>query len=112
MKMQLGANARWTTAWYIPAYRPSTGVFTNQSVEKVGGKTPYVDLFVNMQWKRACIFVKYINGGLDLFGGKPDYFSARGQMWSHKTIKLGIWIPFYTSHIKNNPMSSRASSVH
>ena len=110
MKMQIGANAQWTTAWYAPSFRPSTGVFTNQSQEKIGGKTPYMDFFVNMQWKKACIFVKYVNGSM-LLSDYPDYFSAKGYIRSQNAIKLGIWIPFYTSHQVNKPMSERASSM-
>ena len=109
MKMQLGANAQWTSKWYAPSFRPSTGVFTNQMGEKIGGK-PYVDFFVNMQWKKACIFVKYVNGSMG-WGDHPDYFSAKGYIRSQNAIKLGIWIPFYTSHQINRPMSDRASSM-
>ena len=108
MKMQLGANAQWTSSWYAPSFRPSTGVFTNQTKEKIGN-CPYIDLFVNMQWKKACIFVKYING-IDI-GDKPGYFSAQGYIRPESAIKLGIWIPFYTPHKQNRTMSSRASST-
>lgn len=108
MKMQIGANGQWTSAWYAPSFRPSTGTFTNQTREKIGN-SPYLDLFVNMQWKKACIFVKYING-FDI-GDKPGYFSAHGYMRPQTSVKLGIWIPFYTPHKQNKTMSSRASSI-
>ena len=108
MKMQLGANGQWTSKWYAPSFRPSTSVFTNQMQEKIGGQ-PYVDFFVSMQWKKACIFVKYING-LDL-GDHPDYFSAKGYIRPQTALKLGVWIPFYTSHHVNKTMSERASSI-
>ena len=108
MTMQLGADATYNTAWYAPGYRPSTGMFTNQDKEKYGN-CPYIDLFVNVQWKRACIFVKMVNAGRGWPSDRPDFFSAAGYIRPEKILKFGIWIPFYTSHIKNPPMSERAS---
>lgn len=89
---QLGANATFTTEYYAPGYSPALGVFYNQKVEKIG-ETPYVDLFVNLQWKRASIFVKYVNAAL----GWPDndYFSTFRYIRSQKALKFGIHWPFY-----------------
>lgn len=89
---QLGANASLTTEYYAPGYSPALGMFYNQKVEKIGG-TPYVDLFVNLQWKRASIFVKYVNATL----GWPDndYFSTFRYIRSQKALKFGIHWPFY-----------------
>ena len=60
MEMQIGADARYTTKWYAPAYNPVLGVFHNQDSYKYGN-CPYIDVFVNIQWKRACIFLKVVN---------------------------------------------------
>ncbi len=89
---QLGANATFTTKYYAQGYSPALGVFYNQKTEKIG-ETPYIDLFVNLQWKRASIFVKYVNSAL----GWPtnDYFSAFRYIRSQKAFKLGIHWPFY-----------------
>ncbi len=89
---QLGANATFTTEYYAPGYSPALGVFYNQKIEKIG-ETPYVDLFVNLQWKRASIFVKYVNAAL----GWPDndYFSTFRYIRSQKALKFGIHWPFY-----------------
>lgn len=89
---QLGANALFTTKYYAPGYSPALGVFYNQKTEKIGDN-PYIDLFINLQWKRASIFVKYVNAGM----GWPtnDYFSAFRYIRSQKAFKLGIHWPFY-----------------
>ena len=108
MKMQLGVDATYNSAWYAPSYKPSTGMFINQTAEKYGN-CPYFDLFVNLQWKSACIFVKLVNAGMGAPNERPDYFSAAGYIKPAKILKFGIWIPFYTSHIKNNTLSERAS---
>lgn len=92
LSAQLGANATFTTEYYAPGYSPALGVFYNQNVEKIG-QTPYLDLFVNLQWKRASIFVKYVNAAL----GWPDndYFSTFRYIRSQKALKFGIHWPFY-----------------
>ena len=53
---------------------------------------------MNVQWKRACIFIKYQNAG----GGWPmdkfDYFSADRYIVTQNGIdglKIGIYWPFY-----------------
>lgn len=92
MNMQLGANALFTTKFYAPTYSPALGAFYNQTQEKIGG-TPYIDVFVNVQWKRACVFVKYTNA----FIGWPDndYFSAYHYIRPQPGFKFGIFWPFY-----------------
>ncbi len=89
---QLGANATFTTKYYAQGYSPALGVFYNQKTEKIG-ENPYMDLFVNLQWKRASIFVKYVNCALGWPTG--DYFSAFRYIRSQKAFKLGIHWPFY-----------------
>ena len=92
LNVQIGANALYTSEYYAQGYSPALGVFYNQRREKIGN-TPYIDAFVNMQWKRASIFVKYINAAQ----GWPDsdYFSSYRYIRSQKALKLGIHWPFY-----------------
>ncbi len=89
---QLGANAIYTSKYYAQGYSPALGMFYNQKVEKIGNN-PYIDLFANLQWKRASIFVKYVN----MAQGWPtnDYFSSFRYIRSQKVLKLGIHWPFY-----------------
>ena len=92
LNVQIGANALYTSEYYAQGYSPALGVFYNQRREKIGN-TPYIDAFVNMQWKRASIFAKYINAAQ----GWPDsdYFSSYRYIRSQKALKLGIHWPFY-----------------
>ena len=92
LNVQVGANAIYTSDYYAQGYSPALGVFYNQNVEKIGN-TPYIDAFVNLQWKRASIFVKYENAAL----GWPDsdYFSSYRYIRTQKALKLGIHWPFY-----------------
>lgn len=94
MQMQLGANAFFTTKWNMPGYNPVLGVFYNQDEAKYGN-CPYIDAFVNVQWKNACVFLKVVNVNM----GKPfeetDYFSAHHYIKPVRALKFGIYWPFY-----------------
>jgi len=92
MDMQIGANGIMYTKYNLPAYEPDLGVFYNQSSEE-WGNNPYVDAFVNIQWKRACVFVKYCNV-LNTFT-HGDYFSALNYIRPTSALKFGIYWPFY-----------------
>jgi hypothetical protein len=94
MKMQIGANGTFTTKWYAPAYNPVLGVFHNQDVYQYGN-CPVIDAFVNIQWKRASIFVKAVNLNMGWPKKSADYFSASGYIISQRAVKFGIHWPFY-----------------
>ena len=101
MQMQIGLNGTFTTKWYAQAYNPVLGVFHNQNVEKYGN-SPVVDAFVNVQWKRACIFVKVMNVNMGWPFEKADYFTAAGYIGTQRVLKLGISWPFYVQPGRNN----------
>ena len=100
MQMQIGANGRYTTRWYAPAYNPVAGVFHNQN-EEMYGNCPDIDVFVNIQWKRACIFIRLVNVGLGWPNDQADYFSAHHYILPQRTLKVGIFWPFYIQPGKN-----------
>lgn len=109
MQMQIGANALYTTWWNAPAYNPVSGTFYNQTDRKYGD-CPYIDAFINIQWKRACIFFKLVNANMGWPMDSADYFSADGYIRSQRAFKIGLWWPFYLQPGKQNTMSSRAGS--
>ena len=92
LEVQIGANAIFYTKYYLQSYSPDLGVFYNQRTYEWGGN-PYVDFFVNAQWKTASIFVKYTDG-LD---GWPrrEYFCSTNYIRPGKAFKFGIAWPFY-----------------
>ena len=94
MQMQIGAHGRFTTKWYAPAYNPVLGVFHNQNVHEYGN-CPYIDAFVNIQWKRASIFIKCVNVNMGWPNKSADYFSASGYIAPQRALKFGIHWPFY-----------------
>ena len=109
MQMQIGANATYTTKWYAPAFNPVLGVFHNQT-EVLYGNCPYIDAFVNIQWKRACIFVKYVNAGMGWLMEPEDYFSAHHYIRPQRALRFGIHWPFYVQTARPSSQGSENSS--
>ena len=105
MQMQLGANAWYNTKYYSPAWNPAYGVFYNQKYEKYNNG-PVIDAFVNVQWKRACIFVKLENAGQGWPMDKFDYFSAHRYIRTQRALKFGVYWPFYLQPNQNNTVSA------
>lgn len=98
--MQIGANGFYNTEWYAPGWNPALGVFHNQNQNKYTNG-PYVDAFINMQWKRAAIFIKYENANQGWPMKKNDYFSADRYIVTQRMLKIGMYWPFYTQPSKH-----------
>lgn len=109
MKMQLGADVRYNTPWNAPAFNPVAGVFFAQDKERYGN-CPIIDVFANIQWKRACVFVKLENAGMGWPMTRKDYFSAHNYISTTRAVKFGIYWPFYVQSGKKNTLSSKAGS--
>ncbi|MCD8208101.1 MAG: putative porin, partial [Bacteroidales bacterium] len=109
MQVQLGADARWFTKFYLQGYNPALGVFYNQNEEKYGN-CPFIDVFLNIQWKRTCIFVKGVNIGQGWPKSNVDYFSAHHYIHSQTAIKFGVFWPFYIQPAKNRGLGAKAAS--
>ncbi|MBO7602817.1 MAG: putative porin [Bacteroidales bacterium] len=103
MEMQIGINAFYNTQWYAPAWNPALGVFHNQNLN-LYENGPYFDIFMNIQWKRCCIFLKYQNFGRGWPMRRKDYFTADHYITTldgTDGLKLGIFWPFYFSTEKH-----------
>jgi len=95
LDLQIGGDAHYNTRWYAPAWNPALGVFHLQNEEKYGG-CPCFDVFLNAQWKRACIFVRFENVGMGWPMDDYDYFSAHHFIRTQRALKFGWYWPFYT----------------
>lgn len=97
LELQFGVNAFFNTLWNSPAWNPITGTFFNQ-LERKYNNGPVFDVFINAQWKRACIFIKAENIGDGWPMKKRDYFSTDCYILPQRllpSLKLGIFWPFY-----------------
>jgi len=92
LRMQAGADITFNTKYYAHSYNAALGVFHTQK-DRLIGDYPYIDIFANFQWKRASLFLKYINAAQ----GWPtnDYFSANRYIRPQREFKFGIFWPFY-----------------
>ena len=72
LRMQVGVDVRYHTPYYAPSYDPYTGLFRQQDLTLIGGYL-WGDVFLNLQVKRASIYVKagHLNA---LWEDKPTYF--------------------------------------
>ncbi|MCQ2143934.1 MAG: putative porin [Bacteroidales bacterium] len=93
MEMQIGANAWYDTKWYAPAYNPAVGAFYVQTDTKYGN-TPYIDAFVNIQWKEVSVFLRCENVNMGWPMDKTDYFSAAHYIRPPRSFKIGVFWPF------------------
>jgi hypothetical protein len=112
MTMQVGANAFYNTQWYAPAWNPALGVFHNQN-QNLYENGPFFDLFINIQWKRLCMFIKYQNVGRGWPMDRKDYFTADRYIYTidgMEGLKLGIFWPFYFSTDRHVMGGSSGSS--
>jgi len=91
MNLQLGVNAIANTLWYAPTYSPDLGQFYAQKRELIGN-FPYMDIFANIQWHRACIYAKFTNAFFEW--PEPGYFSAYHYIMPKRGFKFGILWPF------------------
>ena len=105
LQLQLGGDVWYNTKYYSPAWNPAVGVFYNQRKEQYTNG-PYIDAFVNAQWKRACIFVKLENAGQGWPMEKFDYFSAHNYIRTQRAIKFGVYWPFYLQSGENKKVSA------
>ena len=108
--MQIGANVLYTTKWNAPGYNPVLGVFHNQT-EKEYGNCPYVDAFVNIQWKRVSVFVKAVNANMGWPAKHADYFTASGFIAPQRAIKFGIKWPFWVFSGNNKSGAAKAGAA-
>lgn len=92
LTLQLGADASFNTLYYAPAYNPALGTFQLQNKELIGNN-PYIDIFLNLQWKNVSMFLKCINVGQGWPNG--DMFSAYHYVKPYRAFKIGIHWPFY-----------------
>ena len=99
MTMQLGANIFYYTKYNLQRWNPNVGVFYNQTSTEYGN-APYIDLFANMKWQNACVFVKWENAGMGWPLDTADYFSADGHIRTPRIFKLGLFWPFHPNPAK------------
>ena len=93
LRVQVGLDGRFNTAYYAPSYNPALSVFFNQREVKVGNY-PYLDAFVSAKWKRMRILLKLQHLNQNLFGN-GEYFQVARYPQNPRMFKVGISWSFY-----------------
>ncbi|MFI3316029.1 MAG: putative porin [Rikenellaceae bacterium] len=93
LRMQLGADGRYTSAYYMPGYNPALSTFYNQREVELGGY-PYIDAYLAAKWKRMRIYLKYQHINYGLFGN-GSYFQVADYPLNPGMFKIGISWGFY-----------------
>lgn len=72
LRTQIGVDVRYHTLYFAPSYDPYTGVFYQQHETEVGNYL-WLDAFINIQVKRASIYLKggHVNA---LWDENPNFF--------------------------------------
>ena len=93
LRVQVGFDGRFNTAYHAPSYNPALSVFYNQRDVKIGNY-PYLDVFVSAKWKRMRILLKLQHLNQDLFGN-GEYFQVAHYPLNPRMFKFGISWSFY-----------------
>ena len=96
LSVQLGADVRYFTKYYAPAYMPATGQFHLQSSKDQVeiGAYPIVNVYANLHLKRTRFFVMmyHVNDGLI---NRPNSFYAPHYPINPRLLKFGVSWNFY-----------------
>ena len=92
LKMQFGFDLFYNTRYYAMSFMPSTAVFYSQQNQKVGNY-PFADVFLNINLKRARIFVKYEN--ITSLSTIPKNYYIPHYPYAPGILKYGISWNFY-----------------
>lgn len=95
LTVQLGADVRYFSKYYAPAYSPAIQQFRVQNADEqieVGG-FPVINVYANLQLKRTRFFVMmyHLNSNM----GDRNYFSAPHYPIDPRCLKFGISWNFY-----------------
>ena len=92
LSAQFGANVRYHTAYYAPAYMPATGQFYSQDEMKIGNY-PIVNVYANFHLKRTRFFVEYYH--VNQLFMKGVYYSMPYYPINPAMLKIGLTWNFY-----------------
>ncbi len=90
--VQIGIDFLYNTSYKAYAYMPATRSFYVQNNKTIGNYI-YADVFLNLQVKRARLFLKYINL-MSLFN-MYDYYTVPSYPMQDDGIRFGVSWMFY-----------------
>lgn len=89
---QIGLSATYHSEWYQDAYMPALKAFYRQNTY-ISGNYPYLDAFINLNIKRARLFIKYEHFNSAFMG--YNYIMVPDYPMADAALKFGIsWLFF------------------
>lgn len=92
LTLQLGADLRYNTKYYAPAYLPATGMYYAQNKEKIGDY-PLYGAYLSMHLKTFRLFVEYSHLN-HIWSNNNHYLVSPGYALDPNYIKFGISVNF------------------
>lgn len=93
LKVQIGVDSYWHTAFKAPRWNPSTMQFQIQNENNIGGKAPLMIAYANFKLKQGRFFVKMFNVGEYIFD--PDRMSLDTYPYNPPHIEAGIVLDLF-----------------
>lgn len=92
MRLQIGVQLLYNTAFYANAYMPATGQFYMQK-QRMYGNYPIIDFFLNMKIKAVDAFFKidHLNSGLNGY----NYMLTPHYILNRRVFRLGVSWKFW-----------------
>jgi len=92
LSVQIGADVRYHSSYYAPAYMPATGQFHIQNEMKIGNY-PVISPYANFHLKRTRFFIQYYH--LNQLFMKDVYYSMPYYPINPAIFKIGLTWNFY-----------------
>jgi hypothetical protein len=90
--LQTGFDATYHTAYFADAYMPATRSFYLQNEKKIGDY-PFVNVFLNLQIKRARLFIAYFN--MVSLTNNYNYYTVPSYPMQDDGYRFGVSWMFY-----------------
>lgn len=87
LTLQMGADARLHTKYYLPGYEPLTMQFFNQRSQEIGN-FPVSTVYANLHLKNTRFFIMMYNVAQGV--GNSEYFSLYRYPLIPRVVKLGV----------------------
>jgi len=87
LTLQAGADVRYFTSYYAPAFQPAISQFHTQSEIRIGNY-PLVSVYANLHLKRTRFFVMYYHASENLV--EPNYFTTPHYPINPGGMKMGV----------------------
>lgn len=93
LRTQIGADMKYFTEYYAPAYSPVIGMYTIQNENNYVniGNYPLISVYANFALKRSRFYIQYYHANQ----GTGRYFWSPGYPMNPATLRFGISWNFY-----------------